>query len=146
MSSKQSERLKLLLGDATIEAAENAAASTRSVPTVTASNVDTPSVGSRNVKHRDLYQMLSSLETPTQSVATNKIDSLDKMAQKANMAVQDSKGLSVGQLAPLGIPFCPIISVSKFPYTQMNARSKDSERVSQGYFASGRFWERTWSL
>ena len=129
------ERLKLLLGDATLEAAEKAA---------TSSNVDTTKYASSDINHGEYSSAGLDLAPPPMNVDNDSASV--KMASTLSTTVPERTDLSIGELAPPGTPFCPILSVNKFPYTHMQARSKDSERVSQGYFANGQFWERTWHL
>ena len=53
-------------------------------------------------------------------------------------------GLQLGELAPSGEKFCPILAVSRFPYRHVG---KDlSEIVASSYFNAGKFWERTWDM
>lgn len=52
--------------------------------------------------------------------------------------------LERGQLSPPGTSFCPLIAMSKFPYTFVSSRY--SEAVARKYFAGGKFWGRKWEL
>ena len=146
MASKQLERLKLLLGDATIKAAEKTAANTQSDPHLASSDVNTTSNPSPDISGGGV-----SLNTPDLTHSTPAMNSGSDIKSvwttgSSSMAGSIGTETPVGQLAPFGTQLCPIVAVSKFPYTHMNARSRDSERVSQGFFANGRFWERPWHL
>jgi hypothetical protein len=49
-----------------------------------------------------------------------------------------------GDLAPFGKGFCPIVSVSKFPYKFVPASVKQD--VASQFFDGGKFWMREWDL
>ncbi|KAI9810326.1 MAG: hypothetical protein M1832_001360 [Thelocarpon impressellum] len=50
----------------------------------------------------------------------------------------------LGQLSPPGEAFCPLKAVQKYPYRHVNREGQ--EKVSQAFFAGGRFWDRAWDL
>lgn len=53
-------------------------------------------------------------------------------------------GLHIGELAPSGEKFCPILAVSRYPYRHVGKEL--SEIVAGGFFNAGKFWERTWDM
>lgn len=50
----------------------------------------------------------------------------------------------IGEAAPLGTNFCPILAIAKFPYKYMD--KGHSETVADRFFNAGQFWERNWNL
>lgn len=54
--------------------------------------------------------------------------------------------LSQGQIAKLSDHFCPFGAVASYPYRYMRGDDLDTKRVSEGYFAGGRFRLRGWNM
>jgi hypothetical protein len=53
-------------------------------------------------------------------------------------------GMKLGQVSVVGQAFCPVLSVSKFPYRYIS--KNDSEIVADKFFNAGKFWLRSWDL
>ena len=64
----------------------------------------------------------------------------------SEMAEPDPQGRVIGQLTDPDEFFCPLMAVSKYPYKFLAANSATCEKVSQLYFASGKFWDRKWTV
>lgn len=54
------------------------------------------------------------------------------------------KAVKVGQLAGIDERFCPVAAVAKWPYRHLFG--EESDKVSKGYFANGRFRSRGWTM
>ena len=51
----------------------------------------------------------------------------------------------IGTLAKPGESFCPIITISKYPYKYIR-NEQIKEQIADGYFNGGKFWRRVWDL
>ena len=69
-----------------------------------------------------------------------------KPALLSTMAEPDPKGRVIGQLSDPGEIFCPILAVSRLPYKFINANQTTRDIISQQFFASGKFWDRRWTV
>jgi hypothetical protein len=54
------------------------------------------------------------------------------------------RGMSKGQLTPIGQGFAAIVALSKFPYR--NIPKNESENVADRFFNGGKFFMREWDL
>ena len=59
---------------------------------------------------------------------------------------RDPQSRALGQLAEPNAKFCPIMAVSKYPYRYMDTYTATSAKVSEGFFAGGKFFERQWTV
>ena len=50
------------------------------------------------------------------------------------------------QEAPPDMHFCPILAVARFSYRYMSKGLAEAQKVSEEFFASGKVWEREWTL
>ena len=92
----------------------------------------TTASGERNVKKKGKY---GSTATAVDTTAVEQTGTSDSTPDP---------GLQLGELAPLGVKFCPVLAVSRYPYRHVG---KDlSEIVASSYFNAGKFWERTWDM
>ena len=84
---------------------------------------------------------MASYEGPTITVEYADMDEIMKKIRP-----QRAEKHAIGELAKPGMDFCPIVAVSKFPYKYMDPQSQISDKVSKGYFANEKFWNREWTL
>ena len=81
---------------------------------------------------------------PKKSIRNKKVSK--GLVPLSKMVESDPQNRVVGQLTDPGDFFCPLLAVSKYPYKFLNASSKICDKVSQQYFASGKFWNRRWTV
>lgn len=95
---------------------------------------------------------------PTDVSRDKERESLDRSGQRSDKSPQAAAAirqkdenrprvgakLSRGDVGSSGHSYCPIISVSKFPYKYISG--SDSQRVAERFFDQGKFWQRGWEL
>lgn len=46
--------------------------------------------------------------------------------------------------APLGMNFCPLIAITKFPYKFVNKQYM--QQIASAFFDEGKIWNRDWEV
>jgi hypothetical protein len=85
-------------------------------------------------------------ENPSVRNKSDKVQALASTQSSSSTlpAMSVVKVKNCGDLAPFGKGFCPIVSVSKFPYKFVPASVKQD--VASQFFDDGKFWMREWDL
>ncbi|MCJ1475032.1 hypothetical protein MMC13_003692 [Lambiella insularis] len=80
-------------------------------------------------------------------LASSKKQSKVRKSRPLHRPVGQADELStIKDLGCLGIGYCPILAVAKYPYKFMKGSAALTEQVACNFFSAAKFWDRKWTL
>jgi len=116
------------------------------------------------LQSRSFQSSSSSWEAPTVSSAdweTQERERLARESKASSMKLSSSSKIKpvepsldplktdnrLGEVSPLGLRFCPILALAKFPYRYLPKSAWSSQQlIASKFFDEGKFWQREWNL